>query len=334
MRRLPRHPHARGPGGRTIRTVRWLQIAQLAILRGPHAPAEDVVQLRAPRAHDEQLVRLGMLAERYFRRRSEHRAPEAAAARRAAGAARGDKVGLYTSREEAQYDLLRRLQDQGILPREIAQLFGEVRRAGNAASHAIVGDHRTALAASRSPGSSASGSTARSEPRVQVWPVRSPARPEGRERRAARRARALSKALAEHQAAHHEATERLASTEAKLREAKDEQTFWEQMATEAEQAKAALEQQLAAAAGRGRRAAQGHRGCVRHRATTAASAVELDEAETRKLIDEQLRAGRLDGRLRDPHLRARARARRRARTSRSPSGRRPAARPTTCSSSG
>jgi len=37
------------------------------------------------------------------------------------------KVGLYTSREEAQYDLLRRLQDQGILPREVAQLFGEVR---------------------------------------------------------------------------------------------------------------------------------------------------------------------------------------------------------------
>ena len=39
------------------------------------------------------------------------------------------QVGLYQSSEESQYDLLRRLQDQGILPREIAQLFGEVRRA-------------------------------------------------------------------------------------------------------------------------------------------------------------------------------------------------------------
>ena len=57
------------------------------------------------------------------------------------------KVGLYQSPEESQYDLLRRLQDQGILPREIAQLFGEVRRAGNAASHTVAGDHRTALAA-------------------------------------------------------------------------------------------------------------------------------------------------------------------------------------------
>src|SRR6187551_3570634 len=97
-------------------------------------------------AHDEQLVRLGMLAERYFaddpntallklRQLAELLAQLVAA-----------KVGLYTSRDEAQYDLLRRLQDQGILPREVAQLFGEVRRAGNAANHAILGDHRTALA--------------------------------------------------------------------------------------------------------------------------------------------------------------------------------------------
>src|SRR5512136_1942796 len=95
--------------------------------------------------HDEQLVRLGLLAERYFaddpntcllklRQFAETLAQLVAS-----------RVGLFTSPEEAQYDLLRRLQDQGILPREVAQLFGEVRRAGNAASHAVAGDHRTAL---------------------------------------------------------------------------------------------------------------------------------------------------------------------------------------------
>jgi len=57
------------------------------------------------------------------------------------------RIGLYGSADEPQYELVRRLQDQGILSREIAQLFGEVRRAGNAASHALAGDHRTALAA-------------------------------------------------------------------------------------------------------------------------------------------------------------------------------------------
>jgi len=97
--------------------------------------------------HDAQLVRLGMLAERYFpddpntcilklRQLAELLAQLVAG-----------KVGIYSSTAEAQYDLLRRLQDQGILPREVAALFGELRRAGNAASHQVSGDHRAALTA-------------------------------------------------------------------------------------------------------------------------------------------------------------------------------------------
>ncbi|MBK8115383.1 MAG: hypothetical protein IPK44_13065 [Candidatus Accumulibacter sp.] len=47
------------------------------------------------------------------------------------------RIGLFVSpTEEARCDLIRRLQDRGILTREIAQLFSEVRRAGNAANHA------------------------------------------------------------------------------------------------------------------------------------------------------------------------------------------------------
>ncbi len=240
--------------------------------------------------HDEQLVRLGMLAERYFaddpntallklRQLAELLAQLAAT-----------KVGIYTSREEAQYELLRRLQDQGILPREIAQLFGEVRRAGNAANHAIIGDHRTALAALKITWQlgiwfhrTFANATFKSGPFVP--PV--PPRDESDELRA--ELATLSKALADHQAAHHEATARLASTEAKLREAKDEQTFWEQMAVEAEQAKAALEKKLTAEQAQGAAQPKGAVAAFVTAATTAASAVELDEADTRKLIDEQLR---------------------------------------------
>lgn len=98
------------------------------------------------REHDEQLLRLGLLAERYFpedpntsllklRQLAELLAQHVAT-----------NVGEYVSTEEAQHQPVCRLQDQGILPREIAQLFSEVRRAGNAASHAMAGDHRTALA--------------------------------------------------------------------------------------------------------------------------------------------------------------------------------------------
>ena len=95
--------------------------------------------------HDEQLLRLGLLAEKYFaddpntcllklRQLAELLAQLIAAS-----------TGQLVAPEETQYELLRRLQDSGIVPREIAQLFGEVRRTGNAANHALEGDHRGAL---------------------------------------------------------------------------------------------------------------------------------------------------------------------------------------------
>ena len=97
-------------------------------------------------AHDDQLVRLGMLAERYFAEDPNTALLKLRQFAELLAQLVTTRVGLYTNPEEAQFDLLRRLQDQGILPREVAQLFGEVRRSGNAATHAIVGDHRTALA--------------------------------------------------------------------------------------------------------------------------------------------------------------------------------------------
>jgi type I restriction enzyme R subunit len=240
--------------------------------------------------HDQQLVRLGMLAEAYFpddpntcllklRQLTELLAQLVAT-----------KVGVYTSQEESQYDLLRRLQDQGILGRDIAQLFGEVRRAGNAATHAISGDHRTALA------------TLRITWQLGVWYHRTfgnpafksgafvpPAAPKDESKDLRAELAVLNKVLAEHQAAHHETVTLLASTEAKLRESKDEQTFWEQMAVEAERAKTALEKKLADEQARGVTQSKVAVSAMITAATTAAQAVELDEADTRKLIDQQLR---------------------------------------------
>ncbi len=240
--------------------------------------------------HDEQLLRLGLLAERYFpedpntsllklRQFAELLAQHVAAS-----------VGEYVSAGEPQYELIRRLQDQGILPREIAQLFGEVRRAGNAASHTMAGDHRTALAALKITWQlgvwfhrTFKDSAYKSGPFI---PPKAP-RDESAELRA--ELDRLTRELTEHQTAHQAAALRLESTEAKLQEARDEQTFWEQMADAAERAKSALEVQLAAqqaaALARPKAVVAGFVAA----ANRAASAIHLDEAETRKLIDAQLR---------------------------------------------
>jgi type I restriction enzyme, R subunit len=95
--------------------------------------------------HDEQLVRLGLLAEKYYsddpntcllkmRQFAELLALHVAA-----------QMGLYKVEGESQYELLRRLKDEGILPHEVYQLFSEIRRVGNVASHKIQGNHQSAL---------------------------------------------------------------------------------------------------------------------------------------------------------------------------------------------
>ncbi|MBT7782277.1 MAG: type I restriction-modification system endonuclease, partial [Anaerolineae bacterium] len=97
------------------------------------------------KAHDEQLVRLGMLAERYY----EDDPNTSLLKMRQFGELLtqhvASQMGLYRAEGESQYKLLYRLHDEGILPREIYQLFGEIRRAGNAASHDVQGDQQTAL---------------------------------------------------------------------------------------------------------------------------------------------------------------------------------------------
>jgi type I restriction enzyme R subunit len=240
--------------------------------------------------HDEQLLRLGMLAEKYFaddpntcllklRQLAESMAQMLAA-----------RTGLYISPEETQHDLLRRLQDSGVLPREIFQMFGEVRRTGNAASHALSGDHRTALTALKLTWQlglwfhrTFKDACYKSGPFIPPQPPRD----ESTELRA-EMAR-LNQALSDYQATHAHVAEKLSATEASLREAKDEQAFWESMAAETEQSKVSLEKNLAEQ--QSIAATQPKDAFVKlvTAANSAASAVQLDEADTRKLIDQQLR---------------------------------------------
>ena len=55
------------------------------------------------------------------------------------------RSGLFTDASEPQADLLRRLRLDGNFPRNVLDLFHQLRVAGNAATHRREGDHATAL---------------------------------------------------------------------------------------------------------------------------------------------------------------------------------------------
>ena len=189
------------------------------------------------------------------------------------------KVGLYLSREEAQYDLLRRLQDQGIL-RAAALRRGPAR---GAASHAT-GRPPHRPAALKITGNWALVPPHLQNPAFKSGPFIPPQAPR-RKRRAACRAHGLSQALEEGLAAHQEPP---ASRRRRSQAPRPEQTFWEQMASEAEQQRPPRAE-ARRTAGIDRRAAQRDRGGVRRRGEHCGCGGQLDETDTRKLIDEQLR---------------------------------------------
>ena len=97
------------------------------------------------RQYDDQLFRLGSLAERYFpedpntaliklRQLGERLAQQVAS-----------RFGVFTSAQESQLALIRRLEFDGLIEREVAALFHDLRTTGNDATHGLQGDHASAL---------------------------------------------------------------------------------------------------------------------------------------------------------------------------------------------
>ena len=241
------------------------------------------------KAHDEQLVRLGLLAERYFpgdpntsllklRQLSELLAQLIAT-----------HIGLYASPEEKQVDLVRRLQDQGIVPREVGMLFTAVRKAGNDASHRLSGDHRTALHALRLTWQlSVWFHRTFKDPNFNSGPFLPPARPVDESGELKSELDQLRAELDQYRAAHRGTAQALDETKAQVRQTEEERAFWEQMAAESEAAKQELAKHLEAL--QAQAAAQPAQALANfvQAANTAAAVIQISEADTRKLIDEQL----------------------------------------------
>jgi type I restriction enzyme, R subunit len=211
-------------------------------------------------------------------------------------------VGLYPSAGEAQVELLRRLRDGGIIDREIADLFHTLRKTGNRAVHDAVGTKRDALHGLQIAW------------RLGTWYQKAfgdrafkagrfipPPDPRQAELALTQELAALRQQLADERA-RAEQLELTAAREAELaahaaaqaKEAYGGLAVALELAgeTEAKAAKQAAEFEAKLAALQAERAAAPKPEIERvvQQAQEATRRFELDESETRLLIDEQLRA--------------------------------------------
>lgn len=271
------------------------------------APARDSAGFASPNfAHLAKVVPLlalhGVKAERFvfedpvtalfkLRQFGEALAQEAAAS-----------VGLYSSAEEPQVDLLRRLKDAGVIDFEVADLFHTLRKAGNLAVHDNRGTQRDALHGLRIAW------------KLGVWfqrafkdrsfksgPFVPPPDPREAEYALQAELAQLRQAVAEHEAeaAHLRAT---AEQEAELRAqaAAQAKMAYEDLAvaldlageTEAKAAKveAEFKEKLQALQATVAASPKPTVAAALQQAQQATNQLQLDESETRLLIDAQLRA--------------------------------------------
>ena len=251
--------------------------------------------------HDELLVRYGAQAERYFsddpntaliklRQFAEVLAKNAAAL-----------SGVYTRTEASFVDVLGSLWDRGILTPQVSQLFHGIRKAGNAAAHEHDGTRRAALHQLK---------MARllgvwfhktfREPDYKPGPFIPPPDPQAQEdglQEALEAARAeLVRLQAEAEQARltaEEEAQRRAEAEAKAAEAYGDLEAALELVEESEarlaEDRVAMEARLVDVQADAVRAPLEDTENTVRRAQTFGADLDLNEADTRKLIDEQLR---------------------------------------------
>ncbi len=242
------------------------------------------------KAYEPQLWRLGALAERYFTEdpnTSLLKLRQFAELLAQSLAARG---GLFTTQEESQYELIRRLLSENLLPLEIKQVFDQIRVTGNAANHALAGDHAKALATLKlSWQLSLWFHRTFKQPEYRSGPFVPPAPPENESQELRQELTKLRQAVSAYQAKHEQAASALETVQTQLTALSEERDVWEKIATESDQAKAKLAAQLTDLQVQAQAAPSGSLANLVASANKAATLVELDEPQTRRIIDAQLR---------------------------------------------
>jgi type I restriction enzyme R subunit len=250
-------------------------------------------------ARSPQLAKLGRLAERYFsddpstalvklRQFAEITAKEVAA-----------RQALFTDPRASFDDILRGLRSRSILQREIADLFYHLKRAGNAAAHedhGTAGDALTGLKIARAIGiwfhQSYGGA-----PSFKAGPFVPPTPPQDASTALRDELADLRKAVAASTDAEAKARLAAQQAEAARREVEGrveaearERAFWQGYAAETEAALHTAEQSLKQLQAEANAAPPQQLELLAQVATQSAEHIQIDEATTRVLIDEQLRS--------------------------------------------
>ncbi|NVD37647.1 type I restriction-modification system endonuclease [Ensifer sp. HO-A22] len=245
-----------------------------------------------------ELQRLGTLAERFFaddantsliksRQFGEYMVKEIAAL-----------SGVYDpAARETTHDLLRRLATQQILPREVADIFHAVRKSGNEATHNLAGSPTEALAAlkfCRALGVWYRRTYGR-DPNFRAGPFVPPKASADIDQATQAELVTLRRQVREAEAqlaAAHASAEELAKARAAAdelaRQAAADNAVWEQTAVEMEADQAELSRKLAELQKAAQAQPQQLQMEFKQAGLQAASRLELDERQTRRLIDVQL----------------------------------------------
>ncbi|WP_312469627.1 type I restriction-modification system endonuclease [Rhizobium sp.] len=248
--------------------------------------------------HDDRLAILGGFAERYFRddpstsivklRQFAELMSKLIAAHHAA----------YRNERETFDEILRRLSYDRIIPREVADVFHALRKSGNAAVHEASGTHAAALSSlkfARSLGiwfHRTYGNQGNFNPGPFVPPPEpTDATTALREEIEALRRRVEETENAAGIAQRKAEAEALAreTVEEKLKREAGERALWERLAQETEGENAELAAKLARLQTSAEAAPREEVRELAERAIEEASKINLDESETRALIDQQLR---------------------------------------------
>ena len=240
------------------------------------------------KVHGQQLARLGALAERYFaddppaslfklRQFGEFLAKEIAAAH-----------GLLTGTSLTFDEVLRNLKAREILPRQVADMFYHLKQAGNAAAHEDWGTASDALLGLKMARSASVWfhQTYGQSPGFKPGPFVPPPPPAEATKELRAELEQLRQAVSA--SADAEAKGRMLAQQAKDKER--ERAFWEQYAAETETALRTAEMALAETQAAAAAAPTQQLDLLADLGARNAQAIQLDEATTRVLIDEQLRA--------------------------------------------